>query len=360
MVGIFQDSSHVSDRKARDPALLCCMPRVCGCGDPPPLLADQAYSKNHGSVEAEMIARASHNHALYNLDCRDVFDRLERATRGNAIYSGTITAFRCTKNGRGAYLAYQSQHAGRNVWEAMIKRSEFFMQNTQWTGNTSIKFIAHSSKHRQSYIEMTEASKHVAVECPNEHSRVTYLLNSIECKDPDLLAAVAAIKQDDTGKRQHFEDAVLFIIPCCPVAAKQVKKTHFGAQVAAANGLNTTLKSGIGKTGVELRFHKHADFRALPEDQREEVKAFQAQQKKRPTNGKGGSPMPAKKRKTEVLSTVEKQGRVMKAMAATLAQTQAALSSLSLYSHPSLEAAVGAITISETTPTPSETTEKLE
>ena len=156
------------------------------------------------------------------------------------------------------------------------------MQNTQWTGNTSIKFIAHASKHRLEY---------VAVECPNKRSRVTYLLISIECKDPNLLAAVAAIKRDKAEKYVNFEDAVAFITPCCPVTVKQVKEKHFANQVSATNGLNTTLKSGIGKTGVELQFHKHTDFWKLPEEQHEEVKVFQAdQKKKRAPKGKGGPP----------------------------------------------------------------------
>ena len=120
---------------------------------PPALLTDQAYSDEHGSVESEMIARASHNHALYSLDNRDVFDRMERATRGNSTFAGTLTAHRRRKDERSAFMAYEGQHAGRDFWEAMITRSEFFMKNTKWNGNTSIKFITHSSKHHQSYID---------------------------------------------------------------------------------------------------------------------------------------------------------------------------------------------------------------
>ena len=84
---------------------------------PPPLLAQQAYSEEHGSVEAELIARSSHTHALFRHDSRDVFERLERATRGNANFSGTITSFRRAKDGRGAFKAYETQHAGKDVWE---------------------------------------------------------------------------------------------------------------------------------------------------------------------------------------------------------------------------------------------------
>jgi hypothetical protein len=336
---------------------------------PPPLLAQQAYSEEHGSVEAELIARSSHTHALFRQDSRDVFERLERATRGNANFSGTITSFRRTKNGRGAFKAYETQHAGKDVWESLIKKAETFIQNTKWNGLSNIKFIAHAAKHRSSYIDMTEAKEHVAVECPNERSRVTYLLNSIESKDPDLLAAVAAIKQDEAGKRSHFEDAVAFIIPTCPVEAKHAKKAHFNASVSSTNGINAKLKSGIGKTGVELRFHKNKDFWALPEEQRQEVREYTAAMKaagKIPEKRKGGggdSPPNNKKRKASISSAVakatKKQNEVMHAMATTLSHTQAALASLSAQATGKSGATVSAVTIAEPPATPPNATDTL-
>ena len=66
---------------------------------PPALLTDQTYSDKHGSVESKMIAHASHNHTLYSLDNRDVFDRMERATRGNLTFAETLTAYRLRKDG---------------------------------------------------------------------------------------------------------------------------------------------------------------------------------------------------------------------------------------------------------------------
>ena len=335
---------------------------------PPPLLPDQAYSEEHGSVENELIARASHTHALWKNDNRMVFEIIERATRGNPAFSGTITSFRRNKDGRGAYMAFQSQHAGKDVWERSIQAANFFLHNGKWNGVGNIKFITHASKHRSMYIDLCEAAEHVDVECPNERSRVTWLLDSIDCKDADLLAAVAAIKQDEAGKRSIFEDAVTFIIPCCPVEKKKVKRTHFNGTVAASNGLNTKLKSGIGKTGVELRFHKHDEFWKLPEDQRQEVQEHTAAMKaagllNNSTKRKGGgakvSGQANKKKKASVSSAIAQQGKLMAAMASTLSQTQAALSSLSATGSKSLQAAVGAISIEESPAKPVDETAKL-
>lgn len=66
-----------------------------------------------GSVEMEMIACLLHRHPLFKSDNRQVFDVIEAALRGTSI-SPTITQFRKTRDGRAAYLALVSQHAGRD------------------------------------------------------------------------------------------------------------------------------------------------------------------------------------------------------------------------------------------------------
>ena len=70
---------------------------------------------------------------------------------------------------------------------------------------------------------------------------------------------------------------------------------------------------------------------------------------------------PTKKQKVEVSSTVAKQGRVMQAMVKTLAQTQAALSSLSTQSSKSslMEAAVGSVSIEDTPSNPKNNTAQM-
>ena len=46
----------------------------------PPLAVGQPHSIQHGSVEAELIARASHTHALFHDDNSDIYDLLQEAT----------------------------------------------------------------------------------------------------------------------------------------------------------------------------------------------------------------------------------------------------------------------------------------
>ena len=57
-----------------------------------PLAPGQPHSTEHGSVEAELIARASHTRALFRNDNSDLYFLLEEATRGTS-YAASIRPF---------------------------------------------------------------------------------------------------------------------------------------------------------------------------------------------------------------------------------------------------------------------------
>eukprot|EP00957_Ditylum_brightwellii_P036424 2757629-Ditylum_brightwellii.AAC.1 len=65
---------------------------------------------------------------------------------------------------------------------------------------------------------MEAASQHVNFKLPNGHSRVGYLLTSIENNYTGLQAAMANINSDQgVGKmRLDFEKAVAHLLPYCP------------------------------------------------------------------------------------------------------------------------------------------------
>ena len=65
------------------------------------------------SVEAELIERASHNHALYRDDNAKVYHHIEEASRGT-VYAASIQPFLGRKYGRGALFAISNQFTGIN------------------------------------------------------------------------------------------------------------------------------------------------------------------------------------------------------------------------------------------------------
>ena len=151
------------------------------------------------------------------------------------------------------------------------------MKLQKWSGTINVRLLQHNTKHCNSYIDLTEASNHVPVEFPNEHSRVTYLMTSITCNDPYVLAALANISQDEDNKRRNFENTVDFLLPTCPVVKKSNIKnrrvTH--AEISTADGLIDATKSGKGtKTGVNLRYHPKPEYDLLYPAKKKELDAW--------------------------------------------------------------------------------------
>ena len=92
----------------------------------------------------------------------------------------------------------------------------------------------------------------------------------------------------DLAKMNDFEATASFIIPHDPVTTKRQNKRGLAhiSSVDADESLeqaeisSTSVKPSRGKTGVELRFYKTAEYRALSKKQKEELYEW------RQTNGK--------------------------------------------------------------------------
>ena len=73
-----------------------------------PLAPGQPHSMEHGSVEAELIAWASHTHTLFRNDNSALYFLLEKATRSTP-YAVSIRPFQRNRDGKGAWKALTSQ-----------------------------------------------------------------------------------------------------------------------------------------------------------------------------------------------------------------------------------------------------------
>ena len=105
---------------------------------PPAILAarvvDQPYSVDYESIEHELKLCVLHNHTLSKLDSSVLFQILDRAVVGDM--SETIAPFRRTHNVRGAYLAILTQHAGKCVWDQVVRDATSVLQTRTWSRTT--------------------------------------------------------------------------------------------------------------------------------------------------------------------------------------------------------------------------------
>ena len=139
-------------------------PQVPGIA--PTLAPNQPHSTEHGSVEEELIARASHTHALFRDDNSVVYYHLEKATRGTS-YAASIKPFTKAKGGRGAWKALISQYAGKDKWEAEIKRQEQLLHTRIWKGQSNFSLENFISQHRNAYVSMQASAEHVQYQLPD-------------------------------------------------------------------------------------------------------------------------------------------------------------------------------------------------
>jgi len=218
-------------------------------------------------------------------DNAKVFDAVEVATR-TAKYASSIAPFQRTKNGRAALMALRSQHAGDDKWTTARDQANEVLHKRVWKGQTQFTLESFIAQHRNAYVQLQQVAEKIPHQLPNEFTRVDYLLKGIECGDPQLQAAIAAVKQDKTptGMQYNFELAAAFIQEADPVARKRAAggNKRGAALLSDASGeekvdadVSATHigKQPRGKTGVEFRFYKREEYSKLSKEQKDELRA---------------------------------------------------------------------------------------
>ena len=100
-------------------------------GDTPPLMPNQTYAAEFGSVEEEMIAHATHTHPLYHNDNAYLYFYSEEATR-STMYTSSIQPYSRLKDGCGAWIAITNHYAGKDKWGAELKKQDDLLHTCKW------------------------------------------------------------------------------------------------------------------------------------------------------------------------------------------------------------------------------------
>jgi hypothetical protein len=213
---------------------------------------------------------------------------LEEATWGTS-FAPSIKPFQRAKNGRGAFDAIINQYAGDDKWESEIKAKEAILHTIKWKGQSNYSLEHQSAQHRNSYVLLVACAEHVDYQLPNGHSRVGYLLDSIQNNDPGLQAVMANVRSSKgaDGMMSDFEQTIAHIIPYCPVAKKKTLGAKGG--VGEISALNSDKHDGnissVGtkngrwpKPGTHLRNHKHSEYQKLSEDEQSELRKWRSTQ----------------------------------------------------------------------------------
>lgn len=259
----------------------------------PPLLANQPFSDETGSVSEELVVRATHSHPKFKDDSTKVFQYLDEALQGSA-YVGAISKFRKHGDGRGAYLAITSQYGGKDRWYLVKEKALSDLRDSTWNGTGTVTVSSFILKHRNAFTDLESCKDHVDVEVPTDRGRVEYLLKAVSgCSDMTFKAMVAQIEASDgdpAGAYSSFERTAELLLKVCPIARKgkekrlKNKEVHFVEGDIAIKSLATEIKKGP-KTGVDIRYYKPGEFAKLSKDQKKELKECKEKNKKRTAGG---------------------------------------------------------------------------
>ena len=140
----------------------------------------------------------------------------------------------------------------------------------------------HITKHREAHNELVRASQFVEYEIPNGHTRVSRLLKSITSKDGSILAATTHIQGTPT-MREDLESAADFLLLTAPTP-REIDRSYRISVVGlnATNGGNANSKKskGVGRSGVEFRYHSKDEYAKLNKDQKKELHEWRQSNKR--------------------------------------------------------------------------------
>ena len=234
-----------------------------------PLSENCHYSATAGSMLEELIRRLPHSGPTFRDDNKTVFMAISTAVAGTSVET-TIKSYSRQKDGRGAYFALITNHAGDVKYRSIYKLRMNLLTNVKWNGR-SYALETLVSNHRQAVDDLIECQTKIHTQVPDEPQRVEYLLDAITCQDSALQAAIGNIRANTNDMRSQFEVAASHLIEVDPY--KRVARGNQGGGGAKVS--DARFSAGRGKTGVDLRWHPLKEFMKLSNEQRDELVTWQ-------------------------------------------------------------------------------------
>ena len=116
--------------------------------------------------------------------------------------------FKKSKDGRAAFAALATQHAGQDKWDKELQKCEELMTQRVWKGNGNCTLEKFVNQHRNAFASMQACAVHVDCQLPNGSTRVKCLIDAIQ-------SAISQVCTDEEegGMMQDFERTASHTIP---------------------------------------------------------------------------------------------------------------------------------------------------
>ena len=240
------------------------------------LHTDVPYSEESGSFQRELERHLPHNGVGWSEDNAAVFDILLSALQTSSFVT-SLKGFQKTQDGRESWKNLKLHNLGKSVWDMRTKAAEVQVSHKVFDGkNHRFSLKAHCNSHREAHQEMIRASEETDYQVPDERTRVTRLLESIQTTYPKLESAKVTV-ENDTQKRENFEMAADFLCRFAPT-----RKENPGGLYRIASTV-TDMKDELGNLNhvdVEVRYYTPEEWNKLTKEQRKKCILTRQIQKK--------------------------------------------------------------------------------
>lgn len=228
-----------------------------------PLGGQQPFGDKYSTFYDEMIARTSHSNPSYAADNRSVLELLVKSFKEHPSLMSSIRPHQRSGNGRAAMEAVILHNMGNTKWDDLIDKAMNKITKAVWNGkNSRYPLIRHISDHRTSFNDIVKAADNIDYAVMNERTRVTHLLDSIQCNHQQLVAAKTAILSDE-AKRNNFELAADFLLLNAKAFKSEKTQNEWNVSVLRQRDGN--------RPQVELRYYKKKEYEKLSKDQKAEL-----------------------------------------------------------------------------------------
>ena len=208
----------------------------------------------------ELIDYTPHTSEEYAEDNAKVFQILQDMVSGSS-HESSVKTFQRSRDGRGAYFALCQHNLGSSKWEKIFEDAETYVMKREWNGkNSRFSLKSHINKHRVAHNEMIRAKQFIAVQTPNEYTRVGRLIKSITSRDPAIVAAITHI-HGNNAMRQDFETASDFMLLTAPPTKTNEPNHRISATTTDASKDND----------VEVRYYSTKEYNKLSKAQRKRL-----------------------------------------------------------------------------------------
>ena len=297
------------------------------------VINNRPYSADFDSFQEELIAFCPHDGPGWEEDNATVFQLVSDMVKDSSQAS-TLQGFKRNRNGRDAYLTLCQHNLSNSTWDDICRKAENTQTMKTWNGkNHRYTLKTHCDHHRDAFNDMMRAAEFTTYQVPDEYTRVSRLLNSIQADHIPAIAAAKTTIQANATMRGDFEQTVDFLILNCPKTKQYNNVRNISMiQTSQLDADEQAQLDQLRDAGVSLpdgrMFYPTSEYGDFTDDQktllylmRKENGQIGSRGKKKPPSQKQKQPKSAKKL-AKLLKKQKKENKKLKRNISALKQQQ--------------------------------------